>query len=131
MEVVVTKCGNVGEMVSQGVFESHKRERKYLMDIMRSLVFLAKQGIAIQGNPGEDNFTQLLMLLGTKDPSILATFERSRLKYTHHDIQNELLELMANQVLRKKLNEIRENNFFSIMADEYTDLATKSNFRCV
>ena len=51
MEVVVTKCGNVGEMLSQGVLESHKRERKYLMDLMRSLVFLAKQGIVIQEYP--------------------------------------------------------------------------------
>ena len=29
---------------------------------------------------------------------------------------------MAQQVLREKVKEIRENDFFVIMADEYTDI---------
>lgn len=30
------------------------------------------QGIALQGNENNDNFRQLMMLLGTKDESIIA-----------------------------------------------------------
>lgn len=62
--------------------------------------------MAIQGNPPNDNFTQLLLLLATKNPSIESKLERSRMKYTHNDIQNELFDLMAQH--REKLNEIRK-----------------------
>ena len=44
------------------------------------------------------------------------------MKYTHSDIQNELFDLMVQQVFREKLKEIREHDFFAIMADEYTDI---------
>ena len=119
----MTKCANVAELNNQCIADSRQKERKHLIDVIQCLRFLARQGIAIQGNPGNDNFTQLLMLLGTKDPSIKSTLERTRLKYTHNDIQNELLDLMAQHVIREKLKYIRENDIFSILADEYTDIS--------
>ncbi len=46
-------------------------------------------------------------------------------KYTHTDFQNELLSIMANQVVSKKLDAVRKNGFFAIMCDEYTDISNK------
>ena len=46
-------------------------------------------------------------------------------KYMHNDIQNELIELMAKQVLTKKLESTRSSKFFGIIADEYTDISNK------
>ena len=67
-----------------------------------------------------------MILLATKDENtqdhLQGSFGR---KYTHHDIQNELLEIMAHFVLHGKIEEIRENGFFSIMVDEYTDVSNK------
>jgi len=103
LETVVTKCADVAELTNKSIVESRKKERNHLINVIRCLRFLARQGIAIQGNTGEDNFSQLLMLLGTKDQSITSILERTRLKYTHSDIQNELFDLMAQQVLRKKI----------------------------
>ena len=40
-------------------------------------------------------------------------------------MQNELLELMARQVLLKKLESVRSSRFFALMADEYTDISNK------
>ena len=90
LETVVGRCSDVVELTNQSIADSRQSDRKYLVDVIRCLRFLARQGMAILGNPGEDNFTQLLLLLSTKDPSIRSTLERSRLKYTHNDIQNEL-----------------------------------------
>ena len=42
-----------------------------------------------------------------------------------NDIQNELIELIAKQVLAKKLESIRSSKFFGIIADEYTDISNK------
>ena len=41
----------------------------------------------------------------------------------HHDVQNELLNIMGAQVLQEKFATIRNRKFFSIMADEGTDIS--------
>ncbi|XP_066925948.1 zinc finger MYM-type protein 1-like [Clytia hemisphaerica] len=92
---------------------------------MQCLRYLARQGLALQGTHQEDNFTQLLLLLGTKDPSIVKALDQSARKYTHHDVQNELLDIVARQVLSAKLEQIQQNDIFSIMCDEYTDQSNK------
>ena len=82
--------------------------------------YLSRQGIALQGHDENDNFTQLLRLLGTKDENILKHLDDSiGHKYTHHDFQNEILHIMASQVLRSKLANIRKCQFFSMILNEY------------
>lgn len=49
-------------------------------------------------------------------------------KYTCHDIQNECLEIMSLQIIRKVANIIRKCPRFTIMADECTDLSNKEQF---
>ena len=56
---------------------------------------------------------QLMVLLGARDKSIRDHLNKSlRNRYTSHDIQNELLEIMVHHVLRKKIEKIRGNVFF-------------------
>ena len=107
-----------------------EKERKHLLDVIRCLRYLARQGIALQKNENDDNFMQLMMLLGTKDESIIAHLDGAiGTKYTHHDRQNELLNIMSCHFLLSKLKKIRENvGFFLIMADQYTDIANKEQF---
>ena len=71
----------------------------------------SRRGIALQRNENNDNFTQLMMLLGTKDESIIAHLDR-RIgnKYTHCDIQNELLNITSRLILLSKLETF--HNFF-------------------
>ena len=53
------------------------------------------------------------MLLGTKDESIIAHLDRIiGNKYTHHDTQNELLNIVSHHVLLSKLETIRKFFFF-------------------
>ena len=47
-------------------------------------------------------------------------------KYTHNEVQNEILDIMAVLTLQAlKLKTIRERRFFSIIADEGTDVSNK------
>ena len=97
--------------------------------MIRCLRYLARQVIALQGNENNDNFTQLIMLIGRKDESIIAHLDRSLgNKYTHHDMQNELLNIISRHVLLSKLETIRKNIFFTIMTDDYTDITNKEQF---
>ena len=87
--------------------------------------YLSREGIALQGHKGEDDFTQLMFFLGTKDENIRDHLNKLLgNKYTSHDIQNEVLEIMVHHALCEKIEEIRENLFFSVM-DEYTDISSK------
>ena len=70
-----------------------------------------------------------MLLLRSKDnPAIFKKLSSvtgaNNRKFTHRDYQNELLNLMANEVLRTKLNAIKQSKFYSTMCDEY-DVANK------
>ena len=41
-----------------------------LLYVIRGWRYLDKKGIALQGHEGEDNFTQLMVLLGAMDKNI-------------------------------------------------------------
>ena len=49
-------------------------------------------------------------------------------KYTSSDIQNECLQIMALSILCQTSANIVKNGFFSIMANECTDIANKEQF---
>ena len=45
-------------------------------------------------------------------------------KFISRNIQNEIIQIMANQITGDITANIR-NNFYSIRCDEYTDISTK------
>ena len=49
-------------------------------------------------------------------------------KYTSGEIQNELLEIMALHILQQICSDIAKHGFFTIMADECTDVSNKEQF---
>lgn len=56
----------------------------------------------MQGNDEEQlNFIQLLCLRSEVFPFLIKWFEKKANKYVCQDIQNELLSLMSNTVVRK------------------------------
>lgn len=48
---------------------------------------------------------------------------KKRERYVTHDSQNEMLKIMATNVLRKIASDIQGTEFFTIMIDECTDVA--------
>lgn len=93
--------------------------------VIECLQYLARQGQAMQGDSDdESNFIQLLKLRGKDQPLFLTWLERKEDRYTSRDIQNEIIAIMANHVIRDLVSEIR-GGFFSIICDEYTDISNK------
>ena len=123
----IPRCHDVGELMDSQLTKRRAAQRKYLMQIpIRCLRYLGRQGIAFQGIDGNDNFTQLLRLLGTNDTNIADHLKgKSGYKYTYSDVQNEILNIMANLTLQEKLKVIQERQFFSIIGDEGTDVSNK------
>ena len=51
--------------------------------------------------------------------------KKSAEKYTSHDIQNEMLDIMALTVTREIGGAIRMSSYYTIMADEVTDASDR------
>ena len=125
-EVLVPRCADVGDMLSDDLKAKRLEQRKYFIKVMDCVQYLTRQGIPFLGS-NDNNFYQLLILMGKYGKTILDRIEdtsvKRKYKFTHFDYQLELLTLMSNQILRPILIPIKENGIYSLMSDEWTDIA--------
>jgi hypothetical protein len=113
---------DIGDTLSAAHSLEKKENRRQLLTILRSIRFLARQGLPLRGHDHQQsNLLQVLKLQGESDESILKWLERKTDKYTCGDVQNEMLQVMALGILRDIASNIQKNGFFTLMADETTD----------
>lgn len=118
---------DVSDMLSKQAAAEKQQNRQYLLKVLTSIRFLARQGLPLRGDGNEidSNLHQLLVLRGEDYPPIHQFLQRQQLKYTAHEVQNELLSVMAQQILRHIAQQIQNSVFFSVMIDETTDSSNK------
>ena len=118
---------DVGDMLNAAAITEKENNRKYMLKVLSSIRFLARQGLALRGDGDEQdsNLIQLLMLRGEDYKPIWTYLGKQQLKYTSHEVQNELLSIMALQVLRSIASQIQAAVFFTVMLDEATDCANR------
>ena len=105
--------GNIIEMCSNAADTTMKQNRTCFIKIIESIRFLARQGLAMQGDTkAESNFNQLLKLRANDVRSLSAWLQRKNDKYTSHDIQNELVSIMADMVSRQIVTGL-DNSFLN------------------
>ena len=124
--------GDVGELLSQKHSDQKVKNREMFLRILKNLRYLSRQGLALRGSHGNDtesNFWQLFRLQ-VEDVQELETWMNRRTdNYMSPQIQNECLKLMALNILRMIGKCIHESGvYFSIMADECTDISNKEQF---
>ncbi|KAJ8034360.1 Zinc finger MYM-type protein 1 [Holothuria leucospilota] len=120
-------CRNVLDMCFEATKMKMEGRRQYLIKIIECLQFLGRQGIPIQGNTeDQSNFIQLLRLRARDNPFISKWVNsesetvrpKKEEKYTSHDIQNEIFEIMAHNVIRDIVQDIRtQSGFYSFISD--------------
>lgn len=79
----------------------------------------------VMGDETHSNLHQLLVLWGEDYPAIHQFLESQHLKYTTHEVQNELLSIIALQVLRRIAAQIQSAVFYTVIVDEATDCSNK------
>ena len=87
--------------------------------------FLARQGLLLRDDVKEENsnFIQLYNLRVEDSPGLVEWLNSKRMKYTSGDIQNEIIRIMAMQVLRDIGKNLHQTPFYAIMADETYDVS--------
>ena len=103
---------------------AQKVRQQMLLKQLSSLKYLLRQGLAIRGHEDlEGNLLQLLMLR-SDDCTDLNTWIRER-KYFSPPILNEQISLMGVSLLRGLLVDINRAQWFSLIANEATDVSNK------
>ena len=130
MEVIVTlpsTTQDVGEQLSRQFAIQKVNNRQALYQIMGSIKFLCRQGLALRGDKEEKdgNLRQLLSMKAECDANLAEWLIRKENVYTSPEIQNEIIKLMGIQILRDIALNLQSSPFLSIMADETTDSSNR------
>ena len=87
---------------------------------------MAHQSLPLRGT-GDDcdsNFTQSYLLREEDNPILKAWRTKKKTnKYVHHEIQNEMMKVVALKILREIAYSVREADSYLIMCDAATDVA--------
>ena len=113
---------------------SEKRDNQQcLLKVLSNLRYLARQGIALSGDGDESNsnFMQLLKLRQNEDPRIKDWLHRKTNKYASHEIQNEVLKVMAVSHFRKTADNIASSTYFALCVMSAQTLQTGNNYQYV
>lgn len=94
----------------------------------------ATQNIAQRGHreteeaANRGNFLEILEMIVKHDPVVEKKMKgKQNAKYTSSVIQNEILDCLANMVREEIIQEVKESEVFSVIADETKDLKKRSS----
>jgi len=114
------------EMFSESMKKDREDNRRCLIKLIENVQYLGRQGQAIQGDTDEEsNFFQLIKLRARDDAALTQWIKRRGSKYTSHDIQNEILSIMSQQIIRTIVSKINHGKHYALICDEYTDISNK------
>ena len=83
--------------------------------LLSNVRFLARQGLPLRGDGDEcdSNYLQLLKLRGDDDSRVFDWLKQKMDKYTSPVMQNEMIRVMAHQVLREIASSLHSTPFYS------------------
>ncbi len=113
---------DIGEQLSRQHVQEKEKNRRMLQKIISCIRFLARQGLPLRGDGDEQNSNFLALLsLREEDDSAIGEWvrvKRGGVNYTSHQIQNEILKIMATEVLREISISLQRSPFITFMMDE-------------
>lgn len=115
-----------------------KEYRHYIKSVAEVLLLTATQNIAQRGHReseednNQGNFLAILQLLANHDPVVEKKLNgMHNAKYTSHQVQNEVLDILAEMVRSTIIKEVKDSQVFALLADETKDIAKKEQMSIV
>ena len=126
---VPSSTNDIVGTVTKNLLEIQQKDVSAIMKILSSIRYLARQRLPLRShNDSESDFRQLLLLRAEDDPNFLEWLHKETNRFTSSTIQNEILKDMAVHILRPIVKYIKKSSYYSIMADEITDIINKEQF---
>ena len=115
--------------------------QKVVESLLKIVMLCGKQGLALSGHrddkvswtnqedvrSNKGNFVELVRFRAETDLVLTQhlTNSPSNARYTSKTIQNELVEVIGKSIHNDILEEVKRAKFYSVIADEVTDIANK------
>ncbi|XP_071499042.1 zinc finger MYM-type protein 1-like [Diadema antillarum] len=113
---------NVAQRLDTRAQEESKQNTQYLLTIITTLKYLAKQGLAIRGHTDQNSNFMTLLQLRSEEIKGLDRWLTRKTSWTSHQIQEEIINLMSSTVMRQLAAEMGGKPF-AILADETADVS--------
>ena len=129
----------ITNMLDKGHSVLIQENRRYMMGVVESLRYTACQGIAQRGHIEDEdsanrgNFRELLSVIGKFDKTVQKKSDNnpSNAKYVHHDVQNEIINVMAEMIRKQLRDEVKDAEHFAILVDESKDISKKEQISVI
>ena len=144
LKVMENQQPGISHRISQTVADTVKKNRKILSSIIKTIVLCGQQNISLRGHrdsfadvektsslipQNHGNFWALLHFrVDSGDTTLgdhLATASHNA-SYTSGNIQNQLIDIIGSQIRGKILERVKKSGWFSVIADEVTDVSNKA-----
>ena len=117
---------DVGAQLSAVHKKTQLYKQRMLLKLLFTVQFLAQQGLSLRGhledvNHLEGNLYKLLLLRTEDCPELKSWIYKKQ--YTSPEIVNEIITIMGHKILDSLLVHIKRSLWFSIIADEATDIS--------
>ena len=131
---------SVGTLLDTQAQRVMDANQKVIQSLFRIVILCGKQGLALRGHRdnqiqwvddgtalNEENFVQLVRFSAGTDTHLADHLSKAPKNacYTLKTIQNELLRVVGLKICSDILEEVKSSKFYSIIADEVTDVAYK------
>ena len=144
MKEFLTRYRNPTKSIDVG-FEREIQQRiennqKVLESLFRIVLLCGKQGIPLRGHRDDNvswfeeddgnnvgNFIELVRFRAETDDILCKHLKNApkNAQYTSKTIQNEMIDVIGTQIRNNILSEVRKAKYYSVIADEVTDVANK------
>ena len=127
---------DIGKKISNEYREKEEQNQRCFLIIIEYIRVFARQGLALRGDQTEgnqsdgdhvaefnSNFHQFLLVEAKRNPDFALWMKKKTDKFTSPTMQNEIIEIIAMEILRDVVGDIKSANFYSIMADESCDVS--------
>ncbi|XP_078491833.1 zinc finger MYM-type protein 1-like [Ciona intestinalis] len=108
--------------------EERLRKNRLALDaIFDSIIFLSQQGLALRGHTDDkSNLFNVMRLLSQHNDEVHDwLYVRGKAKWLGHDLQNEILGMVADKVRQSVVSSVKDAKYFAVIADETTDVSRK------
>lgn len=132
---------NISLQLDQKRKEEIEINRKIVASIIETIIFIGRQDIASRGHRdfgavaldepevNEGNFRALLRFrIASGDDVLKNHFEKTKTQYSSPLIQNEIITICGNVITDKIISKVKAAKYFSILADETTDISGIEQF---
>ncbi|XP_076308518.1 zinc finger MYM-type protein 1-like [Tachypleus tridentatus] len=115
-----------------------EENRRYIRAVIDALLYTACQNEAQRGHRkgsqsgNRGNFLEFLDMIYRYDEIVKKKLSGpGNAKYTHHDIQNELLDIIAGMIRKDISKEVMEAEHFALIMDETKDVSKQEQLSIV